>query len=584
MSPQTMRRLALAATLLGASTATAEVDGLNAQQWVPAIGGSGDFLTVRGADVLPHMSPVAGAWLNWSYRSLVFSDGVDEKALIANQWQLDGYAAMTVWEKYQVGLAFPLTLYLDGDAVPGVQSEALSGMASGDLRIENRWAFGELIVPGLRFVGTVDLTLPLGQPSRYQGEGNVTLRPGLGSEWQFNDKLRLGANLSYLMREETRLDTRVVGNQLLWSAAAGYKYRENIELLGEAFGRFMADGDIDGSTQTTPLELTGAARWLLSPAHTLTGGMGLGVNTGLGTPALRLFVGYAWQGPSYADRDGDGLNDVEDKCPDDAEDRDGFEDTDGCPEMDNDQDGILEPVDACPNEPEDRDGFADADGCPDVDNDGDGTLDKDDKCPDVKGPPNRAGCPNLDLDNDGILDKDDKCPNRPEDRDGFQDDDGCPDHDNDRDGILDKNDRCPNEAETPNDFEDDDGCPDQAKVVEVTAERLEVSQSVHFKFATAELTAEGRAVVNLVADALKAHPEVRQVEIQGHTDDQGPRALNQTLSANRAGAVRDHLIAQGIAPDRLQSRGFGSSRPVNPAKTLKARAENRRVEFHITTR
>jgi outer membrane protein OmpA-like peptidoglycan-associated protein len=65
------------------------------------------------------------------------------------------------------------------------------------------------------------------------------------------------------------------------------------------------------------------------------------------------------------DRDGDGIADDVDKCPDDPEDKDGFEDEDGCPDPDNDQDGIADAKDACPNDPETVNGFQDEDGCPD---------------------------------------------------------------------------------------------------------------------------------------------------------------------------------------------------------------------------
>lgn len=102
---------------------------------------------------------------------------------------------------------------------------------------------------------------------------------------------------------------------------------------------------------------------------------------------------------------------------------------------DKDGDGIPDSEDKCPTIAEDMDGFQDEDGCPDFDND-----------------------------NDGVADKDDKCPNEGEDRDGFQDEDGCPDLDNDKDGILDAKDRCPNEAENINNFKDDDGCPDEIPV------------------------------------------------------------------------------------------------------------------------
>ena len=93
------------------------------------------------------------------------------------------------------------------------------------------------------------------------------------------------------------------------------------------------------------------------------------------------------------DRDGDGIPDVKDRCPDEPEDFDGFEDEDGCPDLDNDKDGILDTKDKCPNEPEDFDGFEDEDGCPDLDNDKDGIPDAADKCPNEPGPESEGGCP-----------------------------------------------------------------------------------------------------------------------------------------------------------------------------------------------
>jgi hypothetical protein len=66
-----------------------------------------------------------------------------------------------------------------------------------------------------------------------------------------------------------------------------------------------------------------------------------------------------------SDRDGDGIRDGDDKCPDDPEDFDNFQDQDGCPEPDNDYDGVLDINDRCPNQPETVNGFQDEDGCPD---------------------------------------------------------------------------------------------------------------------------------------------------------------------------------------------------------------------------
>lgn len=137
------------------------------------------------------------------------------------------------------------------------------------------------------------------------------------------------------------------------------------------------------------------------------------------------------------DRDGDGIDNINDFCTDDPEDVDGFEDDDGCPDPDNDLDGLKDDVDMCPVHMEDVDGFEDEDGCPDPDNDMDNILDIVDRCPSQPETVNHYqdsdGCPDQrshpDFDGDGIWDDRDKCPFHPEDKDGVQDQDGCPDPD-----------------------------------------------------------------------------------------------------------------------------------------------------------
>jgi hypothetical protein len=166
------------------------------------------------------------------------------------------------------------------------------------------------------------------------------------------------------------------------------------------------------------------------------------------------------------DQDGDGIVDRKDQCPLSAEDLDGYEDFDGCPELDNDYDGIPDELDGAPLEPEDYDGWQDEDGVPDLDNDGDGIPDRWDICPnepeDMDGHRDDDGCPDdfYDRDGDGIGDEVDGCPDQAEDMDGFEDEDGCPEDDNDLDGIADVDDRCPNEPEDYDGDDDEDGCPE----------------------------------------------------------------------------------------------------------------------------
>lgn len=249
------------------------------------------------------------------------------------------------------------------------------------------------------------------------------------------------------------------------------------------------------------------------------------------------------------DRDRDGILDSDDKCPDQPEDFDGVEDHDGCPEdQDTDGDGFPDSVDLCVAEPEDIDGYLDGDGCPDLDNDGD-------LVPDVS----------------------DKCPLHAEDPDGFQDEDGCPDDDNDGDGIADKIDQCPNEAGP----ESEQGCPKVYENVEVTGSQVVIRQQVFFETNRAKIRAESFSLLSTVGQVLRDFPMIR-VEIQGHTDSVGADAKNLKLSQQRAEAVREYLIGQGVEPFRMTAQGYGETRPIDSNKSVSGRAANRRVEFRRT--
>ncbi|MDH3197041.1 MAG: OmpA family protein [Candidatus Krumholzibacteria bacterium] len=279
------------------------------------------------------------------------------------------------------------------------------------------------------------------------------------------------------------------------------------------------------------------------------------------------------------DSDRDGVKDKDDACPNQPEDADGFEDSDGCPDLDNDGDGIPDAQDACPDLAEDVDGYEDSDGCPDLDNDQDGIPDAQDRCPDepedFDGDQDTDGCPDLvkDSDGDGIADDLDRCPLQAEDIDGFQDDDGCPDLDNDLDGIPDDVDNCPNSPETFNGYQDEDGCPDEQPI-----EEKFVLRGVNFESGSAALTPDSYAVLDHVVRSLQAYPEVR-VEIRGHTDSQGPASFNVELSQRRAESVKQYLINSGIDPTRLVSKGVGEEEPVASNANPEGRAQNRRIEF-----
>jgi len=261
--------------------------------------------------------------------------------------------------------------------------------------------------------------------------------------------------------------------------------------------------------------------------------------------------------PAFADRDGDGIPDVADRCPDVP----GI--LRGCPDADDD--GVSDLEDKCP----DVAGLVLFGGCPDAD--GDGIPDADDQCPDKAGVASNQGCPSgseTDRDGDGVPNNQDECPDIP----GKTTFKGCPDTDGD--GVMDKEDRCP---VTPG-SKDNRGCP---VIRSETKETLRfVTQNVLFHTNSARLTDESFLVLNKVIDVLHDYPDYAML-ISGFTDSVGSMASNQTLSENRAAACLNYLVEKGIDPARLVSRGFGEVAPITANTEESGRRLNRRVEFAL---
>ena len=220
-------------------------------------------------------------------------------------------------------------------------------------------------------------------------------------------------------------------------------------------------------------------------------------------------------------------------------------------QMDSDGDGIDDADDSCPHVAEDIDGWQDSDGCPDPDDDGDHVRDVDDTCPHIA-----------------------------EDIDGWQDDDGCPDPDDDGDGIADGDDACPREPETVNGVDDQDGCPDTG-LIEMIGDRVVLEETVLFDLNRARVRHAARPVLQAVVTLIHQHPEWQHLRIEGHADEQGEEAWNVELSQRRAAQVRHVLIELGVAPDMLVSEGYGSSRPRAEGESEEAYRANRRVEIIV---
>lgn len=118
-------------------------------------------------------------------------------------------------------------------------------------------------------------------------------------------------------------------------------------------------------------------------------------------------------------------------------------------------------------------------------------------------------------------------------------------------------------------------------LVKLTNNEIKILKQVHFETDSAKILGDSNALLEEVADVLQRNTNIRRVEIQGHTDNTGTREHNQTLSDQRAQAVRNWLIAAGVDGNRLAARGYGQDKPLGPNVTSVQKARNRRVQFII---
>ncbi len=367
-------------------------------------------------------------------------------------------------------------------------------------------------------------------------------------------KLRPFALAGFGWQQTTQGDKYQVDEDFTWHAGVGVEYAVDNRWGVRGDGRLLLPPSSAGDGVTTDFEVLVGAYYRF----------------GQTPPAPAAADG---------DRDGDGIADSADQCPDKAEDKDGYADGDGCPDLDNDGDGIPDASDECPDKAENKNGYQDDDGCPDqiADSDGDGIADDRDECPkegeDKDGFEDTDGCPDPDNDADGVTDAADQCPMKA----GPVENHGCPDTDRDGDTVVDRLDNCPDEPGDPA----NQGCKKKQLVVLHTT-NLQILDKVFFARNRAVIKRRSHPLLDNIAQVMSNHPEIKKVSIEGHTDSRGTLDYNLQLSQRRSEAVVAYLVAHGVEASRLEAVGKGEADPVATNKTTKGRAANRRVEFKIT--
>ncbi|WP_437674753.1 OmpA family protein [Sorangium sp. So ce131] len=546
--------LAAAPTPARAQEAPLEPEGLALNRFVPAPAGDRLF-SVPSAFSAGHLTPHVMLMADYASNPLVLRrerDGADLGAVVSDQLTFRLNASLPLWNKVVFNLDAPLTALQSGESPSGGGRAfaSPSGAELGDLRLGARvQLYGAYHDPLQVAVGAY-LWLPTGADDSFVSDGSVRGMPFVVAGGRI-ERLVWSAAVGAELRRSQSFGGVAQGTMLTLGGGVGFLAADDRLQVGPELSTAMVLEDV--SDRSINAELLVGARYRFLPFMEAGLGVGPGLTSGIGTPDLRVvaMVGFTPEQPPPApDRDGDGIADVVDACPQVAGVRSDDPKKNGCPPPpDRDNDGILDADDACPLEPGVRSDDPKKNGCP----------------------------PPLDRDNDGILDAVDACPLAA----GLPSDDptkhGCP-PDTDGDTFRDDTDACPREKGHANPDPQKHGCP---KAVRVTEKQVVILQQVQFDTDKATIKPESDPLLDEVAQVLLEHPEIILIEIQGHTDDRGTDEHNRVLSQNRANSVLAALVRRGIDSTRLTAQGYGRDQPLDNNATDEGRQRNRRVQFNI---
>lgn len=559
-----------------------------------------------------------GAWASYAASPVVLTDaGGDTLArVVQHQASLDYVASVGIGSRLAVGLSVPTILYQSGDSargyLPGATDLPATTIGSPSATVK-----GTLLAPsdlgglGVALLGRVWMPT---EARSYASDGSVRGEArALGELNLLAIALRATAGFRARAEERAFIDDGTndyrFGHDIPWGLGLSFRpqvlgidreghYRIHLEGHGA-----IAATPSFGAAATSPALLGLSTRYTKKDFSVLAG-VEVPLNDAVGNPIVRPVVALGWA-PRFLDADEDGIEDEADECPELAEDKDSFEDGDGCPDFDDDGDGVDDETDKCPKELEDADEFQDDDGCPDPDNDADTVPDTGDACPKEPGIPGgpRPGCPDPDPDRDGLLLARDRCPNEPEDRDEFQDQDGCPEPDNDGDGVLDAvdgcplekgepnraaelngcvnpdhdtdtiedtADKCPREAEDFDGVEDEDGCPEaRAGKPLITFQDVEGGKAVVWsrppRFVKDDVDPKSIPVLRALSAELGAHPD--WIVLVGVRPGGKTAALEQ-LALNRAFAIATTIRWLSHRDAAAEAVGFRAVQDVPGANAL----------------
>ena len=567
---QTLTLCALTGAALGAWSSPARAQnapGFTLNRFEPSETGSewfaNDTLDLRG-----NLRPALGVVGDYGYKPYVLlnPDGSENRSIVSDQFFVHVGGSLVLFDRLRLGLSLPIALAQEGSAQGGLVNgqRVVSGLGAGvgdlraalDLRLLGQYGDAFTLVVGGR------VWVPTGSTTDFLGDGQVRIGPHLSAAGDVGI-FEYAGTLGVIYRaNQDGFAGHPTGSEVSFALATGVRVLDKKLLVGpEVYGStVLAPESAILGDHTTPLGILGSAHYTAGDFR-----FGLGAGPGLshaaGTAQFRGLASIEWA-PGVA---------PEQAPPPPPSDRDG--------------DGIIDSEDACPDVPGVRTSDAKTNGCPPAppppDRDGDGIIDSEDACPDTPGvrtdDPKTNGCPS-DRDKDGIVDTEDACPDVPGVRTSDPKTNGCPpDLDRDKDGIPNDVDACPDEPGPKSDDPKTSGCPR----VFIKNAQIQILEQPKFAFDKAIIKPDSDSLLGEVANVMNAHAEIARVRVEGHTDNVGSAAYNKALSERRAEAVVKWLSDHGVDKGRLSAKGIGKDQPIAPNTTDAGRALNRRVEFHI---
>jgi len=355
------RRIAL--IWLATAVGTAQADGLDGERFVPSVGAEGTFVDEHPS-VPSHLGWSLGLFLNYADDEIVLRDDAGNVGSrpVHTALTADLTASLGLFGWSELGIGLPLHLIYSGDTFTGGTARLAAGAGIGDLRLVPKFALlrrGSLerhVLLGL----AVPVSFPTGDDEAARGAGGFSITPELLFAYH-TGRLGLGFDVGYRYRTHHPADLPY-GDEVTLDPWVAVGLTKDLTLRVEGYAEATVSSKVAGAD--FPFEVLAGIDYAIGNWD-LYAGASRGITDGIGDPAIRIIGGVRYRHDSprhegFEDSDRDGIPDKDDKCRDEPEDEDGFEDEDGCPDPDNDEDGIPDSQDECPELKGDRA----HDGCP----------------------------------------------------------------------------------------------------------------------------------------------------------------------------------------------------------------------------